>query len=164
MLQSPLFFQRNFLFSDLPNQTHVFDNATPVEETYRTMDDLVRCGKVRYVGVSNVSGWQLQKIADTQKELGLNPIVSLQVGWYYFETLVGRLVRLLGWLVAKSPSSVTRLSRGRVPRLMSENFTCCHTETEQEDHDFCLSRSHYTDIDPTSKERAARAGIEPTIS
>ena len=78
----------------------MFDNATPVEETYRTLDDLVRCGKVRYVGVSNVSGWQLQKIVDTQKELGLNPIVSLQVGWYYFETLVGRLVRLFGWLLA----------------------------------------------------------------
>ena len=60
-------------------QTHVFDNATTLEETYRTLDDLVRCGKIRYVGVSNVSGWQLQKIVQVQKELGLNPIVSLQV-------------------------------------------------------------------------------------
>ena len=33
-------------------------------------------------------------------------------------------------------------------------------ETELGDHDFCLSRSHYTDTDPTSKERAATAGIE----
>ncbi|RUS82277.1 hypothetical protein EGW08_009955, partial [Elysia chlorotica] len=59
-------------------QTHLFDNATPLDETFRTMDDLVRCGKIRYVGVSNVSGWQLQKIVETQKQLGLNPIVSLQ--------------------------------------------------------------------------------------
>ena len=34
-------------------------------------------------------------------------------------------------------------------------------ETDLGDHDFCLSRSHYTDTDPTSRERAATAGIEP---
>ena len=37
-------------------------------------------------------------------------------------------------------------------------------ETERGDHDFCLSRSHYTDNDPTSRERAATAGIEPRTS
>ncbi|KAH9488527.1 hypothetical protein Btru_062172 [Bulinus truncatus] len=59
-------------------QTHCFDDATPLEETLRTLDDLVRCGKVRYAGVSNVTGWQLQKIIDTTEKLGLNPIASLQ--------------------------------------------------------------------------------------
>ncbi|GFO44720.1 voltage-gated potassium channel subunit beta-1 [Plakobranchus ocellatus] len=59
-------------------QTHTFDTATPLEETLRTLDDLVRCGKIRYAGVSNLSGWQLQKIEQIQRELGLNPIVSLQ--------------------------------------------------------------------------------------
>ncbi|GFN81175.1 4-deoxy-l-erythro-5-hexoseulose uronic acid reductase, partial [Plakobranchus ocellatus] len=59
-------------------QTHAFDNATPLEETLRTLDDLVRCGKIRYPGVSNVTGWQLEKIVQTQTRLGLNPIVSLQ--------------------------------------------------------------------------------------
>ena len=51
-------------------------------------------------------------------------------------------------------SSATRLSRGRVPRLTSDNFTCCHTETKRGDHFFCLSQSHYTDTDPNSRERA----------
>ena len=37
-------------------------------------------------------------------------------------------------------------------------------EAEREDHDFCLSRSHYTDTDPTSRERAGTAGIEPGTS
>ena len=37
-------------------------------------------------------------------------------------------------------------------------------ETELGDHDFCLSRSHYTDTDPTSRERAVTAGIEPGTS
>ncbi|GFO26584.1 4-deoxy-l-erythro-5-hexoseulose uronic acid reductase [Plakobranchus ocellatus] len=59
-------------------QTHAFDNATPLEETLRTLDDLVRCGKIRYPGVSNVTGWQLDKIVQTQTRLGVNPIVSLQ--------------------------------------------------------------------------------------
>jgi len=50
-----------------------------VEETLRAFDDLVRCGKIRYYGFSNVCGWQLQKIIDTTKRLGLSPCVSLQV-------------------------------------------------------------------------------------
>ena len=40
-------------------------------------------------------------------------------------------------------SSVTRLNLARVPRLTSDNCTCCHTDSERGDHDFCLSRSHY---------------------
>lgn len=60
-------------------QTHSWDSATPVEETLRTLDDLVRVGKIRYVGVSNVTGWQLQKLVNATENLGLNPIVSLQV-------------------------------------------------------------------------------------
>lgn len=59
-------------------QAHGWDNAVPIEETLRTYDDLVRCGKIRYYGFSNVCGWQLQKIADTAKELGLNKCISLQ--------------------------------------------------------------------------------------
>ena len=57
----------------------MWDYATPIEETLRTFDDLVRCGKIRYYGFSNVYGWQLQKIADAAKELGLNQCISLQV-------------------------------------------------------------------------------------
>ena len=57
-------------------------------------------------------------------------------------------------------SSATRLSRGRVPRLTSDNFTCCHPETEWKEHDFCLSRS-YTDTNPTIRRWAPGTGIEP---
>ncbi len=42
-------------------QLHGFDAVTPIEETVRVLDDLVRMGKVRYVGCSNFSGWQLMK-------------------------------------------------------------------------------------------------------
>ncbi|MGW7596098.1 aldo/keto reductase, partial [Streptomyces rubiginosohelvolus] len=42
-------------------QLHVFDAGTPVEETLAALDDLVRAGKIRYVGASNFAGWQLMK-------------------------------------------------------------------------------------------------------
>ena len=72
-------------------------------------------------------------------------------------------VCLFGWLVGfLTSSSTTRLYRGRAPR--QERLTILRAathETELGDHDFCLSRSHYTDTDPTCRERAATAGIEP---
>jgi aryl-alcohol dehydrogenase-like predicted oxidoreductase len=42
-------------------QMHAFDAQTPIEETLETLDDLVRSGKVRYIGCSNFSGWHLMK-------------------------------------------------------------------------------------------------------
>jgi len=59
-------------------QPHGWDDATPVEEVLRTLDDLVRCGKIRYPGFCNTTGWQLQKLVDTSRNLNLNPLVSLQ--------------------------------------------------------------------------------------
>ena len=53
------------------------------------------------------------------------------------------------------------------PKTISERLTILRAathETELGDHDFCLSRSHYTDTDPTSRERAATAGIESGTS
>src|SRR5471032_2836012 len=42
-------------------QLHAFDAVTPVEEALETLDDLVRAGKIRYIGCSNFSGWHLMK-------------------------------------------------------------------------------------------------------
>jgi aryl-alcohol dehydrogenase-like predicted oxidoreductase len=55
--------------------THVWDTATPIEETLATLDTLVTSGKVRYLGASNVTGWQLQKAVDL---VGPNRYVALQ--------------------------------------------------------------------------------------
>ena len=79
-----------------------------------------------------------------------------------FETPFNLAVCLFGFLTS---SSTTRLYRGRAPR--QERLTILRAathETELGDHDFCLSRSHYTDTDPTCRERAATAGIEPGTS
>ena len=65
-------------------KSHIWDYATPIDETLRTFDDLVRCGKIRYFGVSNVCGWQLQKIVDRIQSMGLNNCVTLQVRLNYF--------------------------------------------------------------------------------
>lgn len=59
-------------------QAHAWDPLTPIEETLRFFDDAVRAGKVRYVGVSNVVGWQLQKAVLLARHLGMAPIVTLQ--------------------------------------------------------------------------------------
>jgi aryl-alcohol dehydrogenase-like predicted oxidoreductase len=59
-------------------QMHVFDDATPLEETLSTLDSLVTAGKVRYVGASNYTGWQLQKAVDLSRARGWEPYRCLQ--------------------------------------------------------------------------------------
>jgi len=67
-------------------QLHAFDAATPVEEVLSTLDALVRAGKVRYVGVSNFSGWQIMKGLGVADRHGWPRYVANQV--YY--SLIGR--------------------------------------------------------------------------
>jgi aryl-alcohol dehydrogenase-like predicted oxidoreductase len=59
-------------------QQHVPDKNTPIEETLRALDDLVRAGKVRYLGNSNFSGWQISDADWTAKHHGLNSFVTAQ--------------------------------------------------------------------------------------
>jgi aryl-alcohol dehydrogenase-like predicted oxidoreductase len=67
-------------------QIHGFDPATPIEETVRALDQLVRNGDVRYVGVSNWAAWQIVKALGVAERLGLSRFESLQA--YY--TVAGR--------------------------------------------------------------------------
>ena len=59
-------------------QVHMWDPPTPLEETLSTLDDLVRSGKVRYIGASNFSAWQLQKAIDLSQQWGWEPFTCLQ--------------------------------------------------------------------------------------
>jgi len=59
-------------------QIHHPDSQTPLEETLRALDDLVRQGKVRYIGCSNFSAWQAVDAQWTATQHGLNPLVSCQ--------------------------------------------------------------------------------------
>ncbi|MDW6021857.1 aldo/keto reductase [Mesorhizobium sp. BAC0120] len=67
-------------------QLHAFDAGTPIEEVLSTLDALIRAGKLRYVGVSNFSGWQLMKSLAIAEKHGWPRYVAHQV--YY--SLVGR--------------------------------------------------------------------------
>lgn len=59
-------------------QTHRWDNETPIEETLAAFDDLVRVGKVRYLGVSTMPAWQLSKVQYTAQLGGFTKFVSMQ--------------------------------------------------------------------------------------
>ncbi len=67
-------------------QLHAFDAMTPVEEALATLDDLVRAGKIRYIGCSNFSGWHLMKSLAVSEKYGLARYVAHQA--YY--SLIGR--------------------------------------------------------------------------
>mgnify|MGYP001037731466 CR=1 FL=1 len=60
---------------------HGFDALTPVEETLHALDDLVTAGKIRYIGASNFSGWQVMKSLATSEKYGLARYVVYQ-GYY----------------------------------------------------------------------------------
>ncbi|WP_116124734.1 aldo/keto reductase [Lewinella sp. IMCC34183] len=65
---------------------HGFDQTTPIEETLRTLDNMVRSGKVRYIGCSNFAAWQLMKALSTAERMNLEKYVVYQ-GYY---SLIGR--------------------------------------------------------------------------
>ena len=67
-------------------QIHGFDPLTPLEETLEALDSLVKCGKVRYIGCSNLAAWQIMKALGISAQQHLSRFVSLQA--YY--TIAGR--------------------------------------------------------------------------
>lgn len=67
-------------------QLHGFDPVTPIEEATSTLDDLVRAGKIRYVGCSNFSGWHLMKSLAISDRYGYSRYVAHQA----FYSLIGR--------------------------------------------------------------------------
>jgi aryl-alcohol dehydrogenase-like predicted oxidoreductase len=128
-------------------QAHAWDPLTPIEETLRFFDDAVRAGKIRYAGVSNFTGWQLQKAVLLTEQLGLGPIVTLQpqynllardIEWEILPVCVNESVGVLpwsplagGWLTGKyrrdeAPSGATRL--GENPQRGVEAYDRRNTE------------------------------------
>lgn len=111
-------------------QLHGWDPVVPLEETFSTLDDLVRAGTVRHVGVSNYTGWQLQKALRLADQHGWTPPVSLQpqynllareIEWELLPQCLEEGVGVLpwgplggGWLTGKyrrdqRPTGATRL-------------------------------------------------------
>ncbi|HEY2442426.1 MAG TPA: aldo/keto reductase [Streptosporangiaceae bacterium] len=66
-------------------QLHTVDPVTPIAETIAALDELVRDGKVRYIGHSNLSGWQIADAAHVAERMGAVPFVSAQNHWSLLE-------------------------------------------------------------------------------
>ncbi len=76
-------------------QVHSWDPVTPLEETVDTLDGFVRAGKIRYVGLSNYTGWQVQKVTAMARERAAQAPVTLQPQY-------NLLTRELEWEVVPS--------------------------------------------------------------
>ncbi len=111
-------------------QAHQWDPATPIDETLAAFEMLVRSGKVRYIGVSNFTGWQLERTVMTARQLGTSAPVSLQpqynmlareIEWELVPVCIEEGLGILpwgplgqGWLSGKytretAPAGATRL-------------------------------------------------------
>jgi aryl-alcohol dehydrogenase-like predicted oxidoreductase len=71
-------------------QVHCWDSAAPLEETLSALTDLVRSGKVRYIGVSNFTGWQLMRSLAVSESHGFERFVCLQPQYSLVERNVER--------------------------------------------------------------------------
>ena len=69
---------------------HIWDGTTPVEEILRTMDDLVRAGKVLYVGISDTPAWQISRMQAIADLRGWSPLVALQIEYNLIERTTER--------------------------------------------------------------------------
>jgi aryl-alcohol dehydrogenase-like predicted oxidoreductase len=105
-------------------QVHAWDPLTPVEETLRFLDDSVRAGKINYVGLSNFTGWQLQKAVDIAEFRGLAAPVSVQpqysllaraVEWEIVPACQAAGLGLLAWSPLASGWLTGKYRRGEPP-------------------------------------------------
>src|SRR5882724_2191613 len=69
-------------------QLHTPDPTTPIEETISALDELVTAGKVRYLGPSNLTGWQVADAAHKATQAGRTPFISAQNHWSLLERAV----------------------------------------------------------------------------
>ncbi len=130
-------------------QVHMWDPSTPLEETLSTLNGLVQSGKVRYIGVSNFTGWQLQKAIDISRHNGweaftcLQPLYNLldrDLEWELAPVCLNEGVGIIpwsplrgGWLSGKfrrgmtAPLANTRVEEAEA-KGWSENWTLYNTD------------------------------------
>jgi aryl-alcohol dehydrogenase-like predicted oxidoreductase len=101
--------------------THVYDDATPLEETLSTLDTLVTAGKVRYLGASNVPAWHLQKAVDVADRHGwarydaLQPLYNLldrETEWELLPLCRNEGLGVLPWSPLRAGWLSGRIRRG----------------------------------------------------
>jgi len=142
-------------------QLHRPDPLTPIEETLRALDDLVRQGKVRYVGCSNLRAWQVVEAQWTAKHLGLNAFIACQDEYSLLvrdieQDLVPAIeacdLGLLPYFPLASGLLTGKYKRNQampqgsrlslVKRLADRYLTESHWQTVERLQDFCDKRDH----------------------
>jgi len=109
---------------------HRFDYETPLEETLETLDDVVRAGKVRYLGASSMHAWQFMKAIGLQRANGWAPFISMQ---NYYNLLYREDEREMLRLCASEGVGVTPwspLARGKLARPWSDDPTTERAKTD----------------------------------
>jgi aryl-alcohol dehydrogenase-like predicted oxidoreductase len=144
-------------------QIHRWDPTVPIEETMEALHDVVKCGKVRYVGASNTSAWQLSKALYTSRLHGWTEFVSMQdhINLLYREEEREMLPLCIDQGIAVMPWSP--MARGRLTRPWDE--TSSRQETDEYGKKLLYPVSRLRPPDHRSGQRgrgcqgrAARAG------
>ncbi len=72
---------------------HAWDRHTPINETMRALEDLVRAGKIRYIGFSDTPAWKVMEAQGIARQFGTSPVIALQIEYSLLErTVEGELV------------------------------------------------------------------------
>ena len=157
---------------------HCWDRTPPIEETLRALDDLVRVGKVRYVGFSDTPAWKCAEAQVTACWRGWSPLIALQIEYSLLErTVEGELIPMalemgLGvtpWSPLKSgvlSGKYTRANAGKVQPARGEWASRALTERAYQTIDVLLRVARELDSTPARVALAwvqGRPGVASTI-
>jgi len=115
---------------------HCWDRHTPIEETLRALDDLVKAGKVRYIGFSDTPGWKLGQAQTLAQLRGLTPLIALQIEYSLLErTVEGELVPaalelglgITPWSPLKSGALSGKYTRANAGKITSDRGEWLHS-------------------------------------
>jgi aryl-alcohol dehydrogenase-like predicted oxidoreductase len=143
---------------------HIWDGNTPIEEVLRAMDDLVRAGKVLYVGISDIPAWQVSRMQAIAELRGWAPLVALQIPYNLIERTVERdlipMAETLGLgVVAWSPlaGGVLTGKYGQEDLALEPGYT---RKTVAAGNGFLTA--HGLEVAQVVKEVAAKLGTTPS--
>lgn len=123
---------------------HCWDHHTPIEETLRALDDLVRAGKVRYIGFSDTPGWKIGQAQTFAQLRGLTPLVALQIEYSLLErTVEGELVPaalelglgITPWSPLKSGALSGKYTRQNAGKLKADRGAWLHSALNDKTYD-----------------------------
>lgn len=120
-------------------QVHCWDPVTSLEETLSTLNGLVQSGKVRYIGVSNYKGYQIQKAVDICRTNGWEPFISLQplynlldrsIEWELIELCQNEGLGIIPWSPLRGGWLTGKYRRDMKPEELPEDFRIAKASRE----------------------------------